>query len=488
MCLRCADARPPRVAPTLTVPLPICMHVLRSWVPPVVGDRSPHGTPGTPKLEGSPGPNGTPTAPRTLDAHTAKAASGGRAVPASGGGTPELPTRLRARTQRSAAPPKLPTQVDDAFPLVSGDDGGVFVQGEGTKSGQRQNRAAAVKETADVFPLVSGDDGGVFVQGGATNVDQRQGLEATDRTTSVRVRPTSDSVVSVADVAGKLKDLVQMLDRNLISEQEFFAVKKDLLDRVNRSQSVSTTPSPKSAFASANARAARSPADASKSRSSAQPILWDDSAFSRTLVAAAAKLSVLVQPAPGVVPAPADSTVSGTSEPERMAKWNRLCQDQMQKSSRAEIIAGNGTILGGRAISQEPPVGQHSPSVPRPVASTVQTYNSANPMLGPLDFLTTSLNAVSTLGIVALVILADYVESVSENVQTPQVASLSRDTSRHTSRNTSANVTPMGSRSTSPARQRESVCFSPVSSHPLCLLQLSGETKLDLESAMTGSS
>ena len=452
MCLRCADARPPRVAPTLTVPLPICMHVLRSWVPPVVGDRSPHGTPGTPKLEGSPGPNGTPTAPRTLDAHTAKAASGGRAVPASGGGTPELPTRLRARTQRSAAPPKLPTQVDDAFPLVSG------------------------------------DDGGVFVQGGATNVDQRQGLEATDRTTSVRVRPTSDSVVSVADVAGKLKDLVQMLDRNLISEQEFFAVKKDLLDRVNRSQSVSTTPSPKSAFASANARAARSPADASKSRSSAQPILWDDSAFSRTLVAAAAKLSVLVQPAPGVVPAPADSTVSGTSEPERMAKWNRLCQDQMQKSSRAEIIAGNGTILGGRAISQEPPVGQHSPSVPRPVASTVQTYNSANPMLGPLDFLTTSLNAVSTLGIVALVILADYVESVSENVQTPQVASLSRDTSRHTSRNTSANVTPMGSRSTSPARQRESVCFSPVSSHPLCLLQLSGETKLDLESAMTGSS
>ena len=371
---------------------------------------------------------------------------------------------------------------------MSGDDGGVFVQGEGTKSGQRQSRAAAVKETADAFPLVSGDDGGVFVQGGATNVDQRQGLEATDRTTSVRVRPTSDSVVSVADVAGKLKDLVQMLDRNLISEQEFFAVKKDLLDRVNRSQSVSTTPSPKSAFASANARAARSPADASKSRSSAQPILWDDSAFSRTLVAAAAKLSVLVQPAPGVVPAPADSTVSGTSEPERMAKWNRLCQDQMQKSSRAEIIAGNGTILGGRAISQEPPVGQHSPSVPRPVASTVQTYNSANPMLGPLDFLTTSLNAVSTLGIVALVILADYVESVSENVQTPQVASLSRDTSRHTSRNTSANVTPMGSRSTSPARQRESVCFSPVSSHPLCLLQLSGETKLDLESAMTGSS
>ena len=135
----------------------------------------------------------------------------------------------------------------------------------------------------------------------------------------------------MADVAGKLKDIVQMLDRNFISEQEFFAVKKDLLDRVNRSQSVSTTPSPKSAFASANARAARSPADASKSRSSAQPILWDDSAFSRTLVAAAAKLSVLVQPAPGVVPAPADSTVSGTSEPERMAKWNRLCQDQMQK-------------------------------------------------------------------------------------------------------------------------------------------------------------
>ena len=178
MCLRCADARPPRVAPTLTVPLPICMHVLRSWVPPVVGDRSPHGTPGTPKLEGSPGPNGTPTAPRTLDAHTAKAASGGRAVPASGGGTPELPTRLRARTQRSAAPPKLPTQVDDAFPLVSGDDGGVFVQGEGTKSGQRQGRAAAAKETADAFPLVSGDDGAVFVQGGAAKSGQRQSRAA----------------------------------------------------------------------------------------------------------------------------------------------------------------------------------------------------------------------------------------------------------------------------------------------------------------------
>jgi hypothetical protein len=312
-------------------------------------------------------------------------------------------------------PARAAQKVVDAFPLVSGDDEAAFVQGAVVTMDKPQQPARAAQKVVDAFPLVSGDDEAAFVQGAAVKTGTHKQPESPAGAASIGDRQvidsaasTKESFVSMADVVGKLKELVQLLDRNLISEQEFAIARKDLLEKGKRAQFLSKTQSPKGERGNANATASRPHAGAPKTGSPEKPILWDDSAFSRTLVAAAAKLSALEQvadirgswqerPAPGGVPAAARSAHARGSGPERMAEWNKLCHDQVQKSSRAAIGAGV------RAASQEPPLyAQHtssfSESVNKPKGYTVKMYQSSNPMLGPLDFLTNSLNAVSPLG------------------------------------------------------------------------------------------
>jgi hypothetical protein len=297
--------------------------------------------------------------------------------------TPE-PTHLKLEFRREPFPEagtvvRAAQKVVDCFPLVSGDDEAAFVQGAVVKMGTQKQPVSLA---------------------GVANIGDRQVMDSAGS--------TSESFVSVADVVGKLKELVQLLDRSLISEQEFAIARKDLLEKGKSAQFLSKTQSPKGELGNANATASRPHAGASKTGSPEKPILWDDSAFSRTLVAAAAKLSALEQvadirgswqerPAPGGVPAAARSADARGSGSERMAEWNKLCHDQVQMSSRAAIGAGV------RVASQEPPLyaqytSSVSVSVNKPEGYTVKMYQSSNPMLGPLDFLTNSLNAVSPLG------------------------------------------------------------------------------------------
>ncbi len=306
--------------------------------------------------------------------------------------------------------------VTDAFPLVAGDDRdeAAFVQGAVVKMGKPQQPARAAQKVVDAFPLVSGDDEAAFAQGAVVKTGTRKQSALPAGATSIGDRQVIDSaastpgsIVSVADVVGKLKELVQLLDRNLISEQDFAIARKDLLEKGKSAQSLSKTQSPKGERGNASAAMSRPHAGAAKTRSPEQPTLWDDSAFSRTLVAAAAKLSALEQvadirgswqerPAPGGVLAAVRSADPRGSGSERMAEWNKLCHDQVQKASRAAI--GSGV----RAASIEPPLyAQPTPSVGVSVnqpAEYVKMYQSSNQMLGPLDFLTNTLNAVSPMG------------------------------------------------------------------------------------------
>jgi IMP dehydrogenase len=73
------------------------------------------------------------------------------------------------------------------------------------------------------------------------------------------------------------------------------------------------------------------------------------------------------------------------------------------KDRAGRLLVGAAIGAGVRVASQEPPLyAQHtssfSVSVNTPKGYTVKMYQSSNPMLGPLDFLTNSLNAVSSLG------------------------------------------------------------------------------------------
>ena len=403
---------------------------LSSWVPPVVGHHSPLGTPTTPTQhehidhcekqrrrlveEGHESPD------LVLDRRLA------RAVQEVAQGV-ERRLEERARGRGALVQQQLPAalkevsavaaqNVTDAFPLVAGDDRdeAAFVQGAVVKMGKPQQPARAAQKVVDAFPLVSGDDEAAFAQGAVVKTGTRKQSALPAGATSIGDRQVIDSaastpgsIVSVADVVGKLKELVQLLDRNLISEQDFAIARKDLLEKGKSAQSLSKTQSPKGERGNASAAMSRPHAGAAKTRSPEQPTLWDDSAFSRTLVAAAAKLSALEQvadirgswqerPAPGGVLAAVRSADPRGSGSERMAEWNKLCHDQVQKASRAAI--GSGV----RAASIEPPLyAQPTPSVGVSVnqpAEYVKMYQSSNQMLGPLDFLTNTLNAVSPMG------------------------------------------------------------------------------------------
>ena len=303
------------------------------------------------------------------------------------------------RTRATQRPTKQPIEDStDDFPLVSADEGAVFVaKGVKAKKGteakkvvpkrvsveQKTARAQARargEDSTDDFPLVSADEGAAFVSPQDTGVEEKKH--------GVEVRTQERGSSALQRVIGKLKHLVELLDRGDITDGQFLARKAELLGNVQRvhvspaAVDIARLDTGKDCGDGQEVRG-RSKATSGRiaavkmrtaGRGAVQvptcPIkgagrFWDDSAFTRTLQEVA----------------------------DRLAEVPR---ESSQRAPPASIASAVGQGREHKSWAASPATTQRSnpnPARTRPPPSAEPLDDSLF-LLGPLDFLTESLTSV----------------------------------------------------------------------------------------------
>ena len=300
------------------------------------------------------------------------------------------PQTITRATQRQTKKP-IEDSADD-FPLVSADEGEVFAaKGVEPRMGvpkrvsveQKTARAEAAtrgEDEADDFPLVSADEGEVFEVKDMVVERMMHGVE-------VRTQERGSSALH--SVMGKLKHLVELLDRGDLTDGQFLARKAELLGRVQR---VHVSHPAAVDIARLDARKDYGDGQEVRGRSKAtsrgiaavkmrtpgrgavqDPTyqikgsgrLWDDSAFTRTLQEVANKLAEV--PRESSQRAPPGSIASAVRQGREPKSW---------AASPATTQRSNP-----------------NPARARPPPSAAPLDDSLF-LLGPLDFLTESLTSV----------------------------------------------------------------------------------------------
>ena len=333
--------------------------------------------------------------------------------------------------EMTAATAKAAAVVKDDFPLVSegnsvfNDGREIGMQGADLNAGRGTGKSNL---KARLFPSVVAESAGVaqvrvcsdaFSKAAMHRSDptdlRSKSIEQESRENGSRVGCSVEPEhLQILQVVRRLKELVQQLHAGRISPQGFAMLKQEILEKVKASQSVSNDGRRKQG----SSHVARSSRNRSvhpvTNRSSGQ--LWDDSSFSQTLLAAAAKLSALSSrdlPAKRV-------KIPPQSESGRMAKWNALCIAQVQMTS------GQGTTSGTHSTRSPPRQAvtditslQAAQTTRMPPSETKRMPQSStcdketpNILLGPLDFIATSLTAVSHWNVDILALPASSVTKV----------------------------------------------------------------------------